>query len=188
MAKTKHEEPAVRGVGAYLGGHATDVVQRGGQDGRDLLMLQGHIEMNHTAIYLVPDRPRGGPPLRAVVPWSTVLSVSMESYNEAKVRLGSGSIFGRAAKWEPESTIISVHLLGGGTVYYQAHLNFMTFRANVTPILQALGVTVTNGQPAPVAAVQAVSVADELAKLAQLRDSGVLTEEEFAAQKARLLA
>jgi len=31
-------------------------------------------------------------------------------------------------------------------------------------------------------------VADELAKLAQLRDSGVLIEEEFAAQKAKLLA
>jgi len=37
----------------------------------------------------------------------------------------------------------------------------------------------------PVAA--GVSVADELAKLAQLRDAGVLTHEEFAAQKARLL-
>ncbi|MFD1211096.1 SHOCT domain-containing protein [Arthrobacter sp. GCM10027362] len=31
------------------------------------------------------------------------------------------------------------------------------------------------------------SVADELAKLASLRDSGILTEDEFAAQKARLL-
>ena len=33
----------------------------------------------------------------------------------------------------------------------------------------------------------ASSLADELLKLAQLRDSGVLSEEEFAAQKARLL-
>lgn len=33
-----------------------------------------------------------------------------------------------------------------------------------------------------------VSTADELAKLAGLRDSGVITEEEFAAQKVRLLA
>jgi len=33
----------------------------------------------------------------------------------------------------------------------------------------------------------AISVADELAKLAQLRDSGVLTEAEFATQKAKLL-
>ena len=33
----------------------------------------------------------------------------------------------------------------------------------------------------------AISVADELAKLAQLRSAGVLTDEEFAAQKANLL-
>jgi len=31
-------------------------------------------------------------------------------------------------------------------------------------------------------------IADELAKLAKLRDSGVLTDDEFAAQKAKLLA
>jgi hypothetical protein len=34
---------------------------------------------------------------------------------------------------------------------------------------------------------QAASVADELAKLVQLRDAGALTDEEFAAQKAKLL-
>jgi hypothetical protein len=33
-----------------------------------------------------------------------------------------------------------------------------------------------------------VSVADELQKLAALRDSGVLTDDEFATQKARLLS
>jgi hypothetical protein len=39
--------------------------------------------------------------------------------------------------------------------------------------------------PEPTQAVG--SVADELAKLAALRDSGVLTEDEFEAQKAKLL-
>ena len=34
----------------------------------------------------------------------------------------------------------------------------------------------------------AVSVADELLKLASLRDQGILTEDEFSAQKAKLLA
>jgi hypothetical protein len=38
-----------------------------------------------------------------------------------------------------------------------------------------------------VSASDPASTADELAKLAELRESGVLTEEEFAAQKARLL-
>ena len=37
-------------------------------------------------------------------------------------------------------------------------------------------------------AAGAVSVADELEKLAGLKDKGVLTEEEFAAQKAKLMA
>ena len=42
--------------------------------------------------------------------------------------------------------------------------------------------------PSSAATVPApVSVADELAKLVQLRDAGALTDEEFAAQKAKLL-
>jgi hypothetical protein len=42
------------------------------------------------------------------------------------------------------------------------------------------------GAPRP--ADVAGSVADELSKLANLRDQGILTDEEFAAQKAKLLA
>jgi hypothetical protein len=40
---------------------------------------------------------------------------------------------------------------------------------------------------APAASAPAVDVADQLRKLAELRDQGVLTEEEFAVQKQRLL-
>jgi hypothetical protein len=39
----------------------------------------------------------------------------------------------------------------------------------------------------PVPSSGPVSVADELQKLADLRDRGVLTQEEFEAQKAKLL-
>ena len=41
---------------------------------------------------------------------------------------------------------------------------------------------------APVAPTVTVSLADELTKLAALRDKGVLTEDEFAGQKRRLLS
>lgn len=41
---------------------------------------------------------------------------------------------------------------------------------------------------APVVADQSALIADELGKLAKLRDAGVLTEDEFAAQKAKLLS
>jgi hypothetical protein len=40
----------------------------------------------------------------------------------------------------------------------------------------------------PAAAPDGLVVADELRKLAELRNEGVLTDEEFAAQKARLLS
>ena len=40
----------------------------------------------------------------------------------------------------------------------------------------------------PTQAGSVSSTADELLKLAQLRDSGMLTPEEFAAQKAKLLS
>ncbi|MBJ7339637.1 SHOCT domain-containing protein [Mycolicibacterium sp.] len=42
--------------------------------------------------------------------------------------------------------------------------------------------------PAPPPAAPTVDVLEQLERLGRLRDSGVLTEDEFAAQKARLLA
>jgi putative oligomerization/nucleic acid binding protein len=46
---------------------------------------------------------------------------------------------------------------------------------------------VMNQPVQPAASPDSRVVADELRKLAELRDAGVLTEAEFAAQKARLL-
>jgi hypothetical protein len=55
-------------------------------------------------------------------------------------------------------------------------------KATITRLMLAgLGPAPGSAAPAP------ASVADELIKLAQLRDVGALTEEEFASQKARLL-
>jgi hypothetical protein len=41
--------------------------------------------------------------------------------------------------------------------------------------------------PAPAAAPEGGSAVDQLKELAELKDQGVLTEEEFAAQKAKIL-
>jgi len=55
-------------------------------------------------------------------------------------------------------------------------------KATITKLM--LGGTAPDVTPS---AVAPATVADELAKLVQLRDSGALTNEEFAAQKAKLL-
>lgn len=41
--------------------------------------------------------------------------------------------------------------------------------------------------PAPAPAAPQASMVDQLKELAQLKDQGILTEEEFAAQKAKIL-
>jgi hypothetical protein len=46
---------------------------------------------------------------------------------------------------------------------------------------------IAEGVDNPVASASSTSVADEIVKLASLRDSGLLTEEQFEAQKAKLL-
>ena len=55
----------------------------------------------------------------------------------------------------------------------------------------AQAATTAAAAQAPAATTPAVDpsnlIADELAKLAKLRDSGVLTDDEFASQKAKLL-
>jgi hypothetical protein len=54
----------------------------------------------------------------------------------------------------------------------------------------ASGLVIAGGQvisPAPAAAPESPSVADQLAKLADLKNQGVLTEAEFQAQKEKLL-
>lgn len=53
-------------------------------------------------------------------------------------------------------------------------------------LVSRLRAGIVRARETPVAPA-ASSVADELAKMARLRDDGVLTEQEFAAQKARLL-
>ena len=71
--------------------------------------------------------------------------------------------------------------------------NAASFGANAAAqeqqVMKALGPSlIVNGQPlAPVAGSGATSVPDALTKLANLRDRGVLTDEEFETQKMKLL-
>ena len=52
---------------------------------------------------------------------------------------------------------------------------------------EALAAAIQAAQAAPATSTAALSIADELAKFAALRDQGILTEEEFQARKASLL-
>jgi hypothetical protein len=105
------------------------------------------------------------------------ISVSSKGTDAASVSIGSGArtIFGSA------------------TVHGKNRQNVKDILEATSRVLQAKG-DAWRAQMAPTpvpstpALTPAVSVADELMKLAALRDSGVLSAEEFNAQKAKILS
>jgi hypothetical protein len=66
--------------------------------------------------------------------------------------------------------------------------NSVVFTKQQQPAFEAIREAIETAKTAPTTSGQPVSVADELAKLARLRDAGALSDAEFEAQKARLLS
>jgi len=134
-------------------------------------------------------------PRSALIPLASVQSIEVSGGQVAKSKVGSVVAFGvlgLAAKGAKNESAVVVRIADGETAYYQVDYESpVKVRALVTPILKAAGVplkgegaaaTPSSPSPAP------ISVADELAKLASLRNNGILSDEEFEAQKAKLLA
>jgi hypothetical protein len=118
-----------------------------------------------------------------------VASIEVTSEQVAKSRVGATFLFGvlgLGAKHTWDRTTIIVHMKSGEVGYFTvADRSAPGVRGDITPWMRERNIPLGTPAPAP---VQIASIADELAKLAQLREKGVLTDEEFVAQKARLLA
>jgi hypothetical protein len=93
-----------------------------------------------------------------------------------------------------KSSFLSITTAIGEAIFHSKRLTAPELRAKFGAVLPAAQAIIDArpqptaqpfAQPAP--AAPPLSVADELGKLAKLRADGVLTDEEFAAQKARLL-
>lgn len=143
------------------------------------------------------------------IPWDQVTDISVDGPESASKRVTAGrvamlGVFALAAKKKTKSSVILVDTLSGDQAVFetakalpheiapklaplanQARKYAASRQAPVSDVSSSEGpVSVT--QPAS-GAIAPVSIADELAKLGDLRDRGLLTDEEFAAQKAKLL-
>lgn len=92
-----------------------------------------------------------------------------------------------------EALTRKLRVLGHGTELAEVNVNHGAaekveawFRAHSDFSGGAVTVATSSTQGEPPAVTS--SLADELAKLASLRDTGILSDEEFAAQKAKLLS
>jgi len=136
---------------------------------------------------------------RRICSWDVVQCVDIGGGEVAKTKIAAtimfGAVGGLAAKGAKGRTYISVKLKDGSEGIWQVDKKApMEVRASLAPLLHEVGVPFAGELAAPVepllneAPAPAPLVADELLKLGDLRDKGLLTDEEFNAQKARLLA
>ncbi len=134
------------------------------------------------------------------IPWDQVLDLEVEGPESASKRVTAGrvlalGVFALAAKKKTQSAVLIVSLRSGEEAVFQTEkLTAAELRAKLVPVTSQL--RKANVSPPPTAATSPpaaplpaapVSVADELKKLADLKDAGLLTNEEFAGQKAKLL-
>jgi hypothetical protein len=94
----------------------------------------------------------------------------------------------------------TLNIMGSGTCLASVSINHGTaekieewFRRHPqwrdsAPMSAPVAATLQINQPAPGSDAGGLLIADEIRRLAELRDEGILTEEEFAARKAVLLA
>ena len=129
-------------------------------------------------------------PKKGVVQWVEMSGISFDTGSAKKSRAGAAlavGVFALAAKSTQDEAHITVTLKDGNAALYRVvGKTAPIVRGKIQPFLAAHGVPCLDDAAATVAP-SAVSVADEISKLAALRDSGAITDEEFTAYKANLL-
>lgn len=123
-----------------------------------------------------------------------ISAVEVSSEQVAKSKLGATLIFGVVggvtAKATKDRTTLIVHLKSGATGYFSIDLvSAAEILGPLTPWLSSRKISI--GAPTPAAGAPSGPapslISDELERLAEMRDKGVLTEDEFAALKAKLI-
>jgi hypothetical protein len=145
---------------------------------------------------------------KRIVIWADMASISFDSATAAKSRVGATLAFGLlgalASKGTQDTATITVNLKDGNAAFYRVdgksgpmvRAGFQPFLiANAVPCLDDHATPYQNpsqgvapGQSLTAASTPSpLGLADELGKLAGLRDQGVLSDEEFQAMKQQLL-
>jgi hypothetical protein len=132
-------------------------------------------------------------PKKSPVRWEEMAGISFDSGTAAKSRAGKVllvGIFALAAKnTQSEATVTVTRKDGNVAIYQVKGKSGPAVRGKVQPFLVEKGVPCLDDQRQPTAAdAPPLSVADVVAKLGELRSQGLPSDEEFQAEKARLLA
>jgi hypothetical protein len=124
---------------------------------------------------------------KIIMPWPKIEAIDIEGEVSSRVRASAVvvlGVLGLGARKRRRDTHMTVVTDEGEFGFLFEKTAPEVVRTKLRPVLTALAASAAE-MPAP--SSTPLSVADELAKLATLKETGVLSDEEFAAAKARLL-
>lgn len=174
---TETDPRVLIGWAKYLGGCATLGSAR-----------EGRLSLSATALFLDHTK----------LEIALIKSIEVGGGQVAKSKVGATLAFGivgLAAKGAQDRTELAVHLRSGEVAFFVIEdKSPFEVRAALLPVLRSAGIPFKDeveeqaGVPGEGAdMIPTHSLADDLAKLAELRSAGFLTDEELAAAKAKLL-
>lgn len=131
-------------------------------------------------------------PKKSLVRWDDMAGISFDSGVAAKSRAGKAllvGVFALAAKNTQKDATVTVNRKDGNVAIYQiTGTSGGAVRAKLQPFMVENAVPCTDDGPLPAdAPTPADDPAEQLKKLADLHQSGLLTDEEFATKRAALV-
>jgi hypothetical protein len=124
------------------------------------------------------------------IPWRVIQDIQVTTQSTKRVTVGRAvalGVFALAAK--KGETFTYIHISDANSIWsFAAKKPQAAVLSEMQPVLSAFNSRVTPTRTAQVSGRAPSSVADELSKLAKLKADGVLSEAEFAAQKAKLIS
>jgi hypothetical protein len=174
--------------GAYLGGHPA---HEGAKKDARLTMSDDGIQVRVGFRTLIKE------------PWKNITGLSAEGPDQVQTRFTATRLvllgpLGLAFKKEKKSAFLVVEGTFGEFIFEVKKKSPMELQAAVVPWKKRLSGGDKNGEPTLPSSPHEATASSErtpdrervevLKELAELRTQGVLTDEEFAAEKARLLA
>ncbi len=128
---------------------------------------------------------------KLAMPWAAIEAIDIEGETSKRVtatRVLTLGVFALAAKKEKRDTHMTVATDAAEHAFVFERTPPEVIKSKLRPVLVALSaIGATAVAPPSPGDGPRLSVADEIKKLAALRDAGILTEDEFQSQKMKLL-
>jgi uncharacterized Zn finger protein (UPF0148 family) len=176
MGRFRGQKPMKRTL--YLGGWSAYSTIHTGRDGKTLILDSEGVRLQGAVKTLL------------AIPWPEIVSLSTEDAAVSERSRIVAEVVSKGHRKREKETVFVVRTTKGDEVLFMvAGVTSDEYQSTLAPLMKRMNADMVELDKSTAFSHRETTtkIVDELAKLAELRSSGALTDEEFAVAKARLL-